>query len=396
MPETKYKRHTVRHAHHHGLLQADKINLVISGNDYFKRALDIINSSKQKLCLQTYIFTDDSTGKTVIGALQNAIARGVKVQVLVDAFGSFAMSNEAVHTMENSGIEFRKFSPLFVNHRIRFGRRLHHKILIADEREALIGGINIEDKYHIHKEHNTPWLDYAVYITGPVCQYIDYICENTWKGKFYGARMHRHVNHNHHENGKGIMVRIRQNDWVQKKEGISRSLRSSLFHAHESITIIGSYFLPGTRIRRLLKRASGKGVKIKLVLQGTSDVTLVQKASTWWYAWLLRNNIEIYEWNKTVLHGKMVLVDDKWASVGSYNINHLSDYGSIETNVDVHDHAFCNTVKEEMQRVMDSSHRVTTSEYHHKMNPLQQFSCWISFHLVRFLFGLQFALLAKE
>lgn len=395
MPETKHKRHTIRHAHHHGLLQATRIELVRSGDDYFIRALDIINGSKQKLYLQTYIFTDDSTGKTVIEALQNAVKRGVKIQVLVDAFGSFAMHKEAIQAMEKSGIEFRKFSPLFVNHGIRFGRRLHHKILIADENEALIGGINIEDKYHIKKSENTPWLDYAVYITGPVCHYIDYICENTWKGKFYGAKMRKHYNHNY-ENGKGITVRIRQNDWVQKKEGISRSLRSSLLHAHESITIIGSYFLPGTRIRKLLRQASKRGVKIKLVLQGTSDVTLVQKASTWWYAWLLRNKIEIYEWNKTVLHGKMILIDNKWASVGSYNINHLSDYASIETNVDVYNHEFCNIVKEEMQRVMDLSQHVTTSEYHHKMNPLQQFSCWASFHIVRFLFGLQFILLAKE
>jgi cardiolipin synthase len=132
------------------------------------------------------------------------------------------------------------------------------------------------------------------------------------------------------------------------------------------------------------------------VLQGASDVTLVKKASTWWYAWLLRNNIEIYEWDKTVLHGKMTLVDDKWATLGSYNVNHLSDYASIETNVEVNDLAFCNNVKEEMERVLSLSTHITSSDYHHKMGIFQQISCWFSFHLIRLLFGLQVALLSKE
>lgn len=382
--------------YNHTLLNAETLELVRSGNDYFTRAMDIIQRCKYKLHLQIYIFTDDSTGKDVIKALQEAVARGVKVYVIVDAFGSNALSRDAIHTMEKSGIEFRKFSPLLVNHRIRFGRRLHHKILVSDEHEALIGGINIEDKYHLKKEENTPWLDYAVHIKGPICEYINYLCENTWKGKFYGAKMNHQRNHNHDEHKKGIAVRIRQNDWVQKKEGISRSLRAALKNSHESVTIIGSYFLPGRRIRKLLRTASARGVKIKLILQGVSDVSLVRKASVWWYAWLLRNKIEIYEWGQTVLHGKIMLVDNSWASVGSYNINHLSDYDSIETNVDTRDPVFCNTVKEEMDRVMRSSHKVTSPEYHQKMKPLTQFSCWLSFHTVRILFGIQSLLLSKE
>lgn len=381
--------------HYHHLLDAEKLELVRSGNDYFTRALDIIQRCKHKLHLQIYIFTDDSTGKAVIKALQDAVARGVKVYVVVDAFGSNALSRDAIRTMEKSGIDFRKFSPLFVNHRIRFGRRLHHKILVSDEHEALLGGINIEDKYHLKKEHNTPWLDYAVYIKGPICEYINYLCENTWKGKFYGARMDHH-SHRHNEHKKGIAVRIRQNDWVQKKEGISRSLRTALKNANQSVSIIGSYFLPGRRIRKQLRTASARGVKIKLILQGVSDVSLARKASVWWYAWLLRNKIEIYEWNQTVLHGKIMLVDDNWASVGSYNINHLSDYDSIETNVDTRDTVFCSKVKEEMERVMKLSHYVTSSEYHQKMKPLQQFSCWLAFHTVRILFGIQSLLLSKE
>jgi cardiolipin synthase len=380
--------------HRRGLPEAEKVILVKSGSDYFDRVLDIINRSKLKLHLQTYIFLDDSTGKMVIAALQNAVERGVKVTVLIDAFGSHSLKKEAIDVMQKSNIQFRTFSPLFVNHRMRFGRRLHHKILVADEKEALIGGINIEDKYRLKKDNHTPWLDYAVYLSGPVCEYVDSLCEATWKGRFY--RKWRKHHHHNHEHKKGIAVWIRQNDWMRKKDGISRSLRYALKHSHESINIIGSYFLPGRRVRKLLKVATERNVKIRLILQGASDVNLVKNASSWWYAWLLRNNIEIYEWSKTVLHGKLMLVDKNWASIGSYNINHLSDYASIDANVEVHDKTFCSTVHDEVERIINASERVSVSEYRHKVKLFGQFMSWISFHIVRVLFWLQFLLLSKE
>jgi len=394
MPE----KHTQKHshtAHYISASEAQAISLVKSGTDYFTRALDIINRSKEKLHLQAYIFIDDSTGKQIIEALKKAVERGVKVFVLVDAFGSFAMSNEAIRNIKKSNINFRTFSPLFVSHRIRFGRRLHHKILVADECEALVGGINIEEKYHIKKNNNTPWLDYAVYIKGHTCTYLDYICEGLWKGRFY-RRWKKHPHLKTEGQQSKVRLWIRRNDWARKKDGISRSVRSALKHSDSSITIIGSYFLPGRRMRKLLKKAAERKVKIKLILQGTSDVSLVKKASDWWYTWLLRNNIEVYEWTETVLHGKLMLIDKHWVSIGSYNINHLSDYASIETNIEIHNPEFCHTVHEEMERVMKASKHITSSENRLKMKPLEQFSCWLSFHTVRILFWIQFLLLSKE
>lgn len=397
MPGKHNKNHHKNHFHNgHNILQADTLELSVSGEDFFSRSLGIIERSKKRIYLQTYIFIDDETGHIIIDALQKAVQRGVEVLVLVDAFGSFAMSREAIDSMQKNGIKFRKFSPLFVHHRLTLGRRLHHKILLGDENEALIGGINIEDKYRLPGD-KMPWLDYAIYLTGPVCQYVSYICEHTWRGKFYRARMtNNHNNHNGTHEKKGIPVKIRQNDWLLRKEGVSRSYRTALKHANSSIIILGSYFLPGRRIRNLLREASARNVKVTLILQGASDVILAKKASVWLYAWLMRNGFEIYEWDRTILHGKITYIDGNWVTIGSYNINHLSDYASIETNVDVQNPAFCAVVKNEIDRVIKNSTRVTYSEYHHKMNPLQQFSCWVSFHIVRLLFKLQFALLSKE
>ncbi|NNM94580.1 MAG: hypothetical protein HKL88_03845 [Bacteroidia bacterium] len=381
------------------MLQADKLELVFSGEDYFSRTLDIIGRSTRQIRLNTYIFTDDATGAMVIKALKDAVARGVNVYVLVDAFGSMSLGSHAIKQIEEAGINFRKFSPLFVNHHLRFGRRLHHKILAGDDKEALIGGINIEDKYRVQGD-KTPWLDYAVYVSGPVCHYITYLCGHFWEGKI--LRIRPRIRQSYYRKPPisgstgGIDVKILQNDWLYKREDISRKYRHVVMQAQSSIVILGSYFLPGRRIRNLLRKAAARNVRVQLILQGASDVALVQKATTWLYGWMLRNNFEIYEWEKTILHGKMTCIDNNWATVGSYNVNHLSDYGSIETNVASHNPDFCASVKKELQRVMDHSVRITYPQYHQRMNPFQQFTCWMSFHIMRILFKLQIALLSRE
>ncbi len=377
--------------------RASRVELVKSGNDFFQRAEQIIGNSKHKIHLQTYIFSDDSTGMHTIKLLSAAVKRGVKVCLLIDAFGSHELKDETIKLIEKSGIHFRRYSPLLSGLKLHFGRRLHHKILIADEKVALIGGINIDDKYHLEGK-DSPWLDYAVYVTGNICDEISKMCERLWSRKGYLRRRKKISKSliNSENTVSDIVVKLQQNDWLYGKKGISRSINNSIRHAKSSVTLVGSYFLPGNRMRRSLKNASKRNVKVKIILAGLSDVKVVKYATAYWYAWLLRNNIELYEWNKTILHGKMIQVDDDWVSIGSYNINHLSHYGSIETNLDVKDKTFGNSVKSELESVMSQCKILTHDENKKRANPVQMFLWWSSFQTVRFLFWLQFAILSKE
>lgn len=375
---------------------ADEVILVNSGDDFFQKAVALIKKSTQTLHFQTYIFTYDSTGKIIINELIDAAKRGVTVYLLVDAFGSNELGPVAIRQLTENGIQFRKFSPLFSHYRIRFGRRLHHKIILADEKEALIGGINVEDKYRVEGPE-TPWLDFAVLVTGEVCKDIWIICQSLWLGKGFGRNrkkmldgIGRTVSH------KNIPVKISENDWLRRKDKISKGLRGAIKHSHVSITIVASYFLPGTQLRKLIKKAADRGVFVTIILPGISDVQLAKKATKYLYAWMLRNNIAIYEWNKTILHGKINLVDDKWASIGSYNINHLSRYSSIETNIEVFDAHFCHVVKQQLDDIKAQCHQVTVSEYNERMNIWQKFICWCAFYFTRFLFLLEFAVLSNE
>jgi cardiolipin synthase len=118
---------------------------------------------------------------------------------------------------------------------------------------------------------------------------------------------------------------------------------------------VGSYFLPGRRMNTALKKAAKNKVKIKLILAGISDVTLSRRATHHIYAALLDNNIELYEWDKTVLHGKAAVVDGNWTTIGSFNLNNLSSYGSLEMNVEIKSTAFASSYLEHLNEVIAMS-----------------------------------------
>lgn|SRR6185312_10169550 len=373
---------------------ASSAELVKSGSDFFNRAYELIRASKRSIHLQTYIFADDSTGIETIKYLSDAVKRGVEVYLLVDAFGSHELSTHTIKAIKDGGINFRTYSPLISGYHLRFGRRLHHKILVCDEEQAIIGGINIDNNYHLEGRF-TPWLDYAIYVTGPVCEEITIMCKRLWTGKGYFRRKKIDTSVNHITN-HFIPIKLDQNDWLYRKKGVSRGLNNAVRHAHSSVTIMASYFIPGRKMRKSLKSAAKRNVKIKIILPGISDVKLVQNAIAYWYAWLLRNNIELYEWNKTILHGKLMVVDNNWVSIGSYNINHLSHFSSIETNLEVKEETFCNTVKTELESVISNCAIITTDYNRKRLSAFEKFIYWSSFQTVRFLFSLQFAILSKE
>jgi cardiolipin synthase len=376
---------------------ASHVELVKSGSHFFEKANHIIHNSKKTIHLQTYIFADDSTGLETIRHLAAAVKRGVDVYLLVDAFGSHELKKHTINTIKESGITFRAYSPLIAGYKIKFGRRLHHKILLSDEKEALIGGINFDNNYHLTGK-DSPWLDFAVFVTGDICHEISKMCHRLWSSKGY-FRIRKRMVVVHKDSQKDlhhIHVKLDQNDWLYGKRGISRSLNYSIRHAHSSVTIMASYFLPGMKMRMSLRSASKRKVKVKIILPGISDIKLVQFAMEYWYAWLLRNNIELYEWDKTVLHGKLMEVDNDWVSIGSYNINHLSHFSSIETNLEVKDVNFSKKVKLELAEVMEQCTKITTTDYNKRRNKFHKFLYWSSFQIVRFLFSLQFAILSKE
>ena len=115
-----------------------------------------------------------------------------------------------------------------------------------------------------------------------------------------------------------------------------------------------SYFLPGIVLRRQLSKAVKRGVEVKVILAGPSDVMIVKQAERYLYQWMLRNKIRIFEYQPTVLHSKMAVADDHWVTIGSFNVNNISAYASVELNVDVRNRKFATNLQQVMNGIIEN------------------------------------------
>jgi cardiolipin synthase A/B len=159
--------------------------------------------------------------------------------------------------------------------------------------------------------------------------------------------------------------------------------------ATSQVTIMSSYFIPGYLFRKQLANASKRGVAITLILAGSSDVKVAKHAERYIYRFLLRNKIRIFEYQPSVLHAKLATYDRKWATIGSYNVNNISAFASIELNVDLMDEEFASNMETQLQRIMkEDCIEVTDEMYRTQFNIFSQFLQWCSYNFVKFLFYL--------
>lgn len=364
-------------------LEAENIQLINSGSDYFETLEQLIKESTKTIHLQTYIFEGDLTGKKIIAALIAAAKRGVNVYLLPDAFGSFPFPSDLKKEMQQAGIHFRLYSPFFSTESILPWRRLHHKLVVGDATKALIGGINIADKYNSINQ-STAWLDYAVLIQGEVCATLSRFCEQVYERKKITG-LDQDIYSEVKSESKNL-IRFRRNDFIKQKNEIHKSYLEAIKNAKTSVTIVASYFLPGANLRRILKEASLRGVRIKIIMAGKSDSYSVKLAEIYLYDFYFKNNIELYEWNESVLHGKVMLIDNNWATIGSYNLNFLSHYISIELNVDIIAPDFIKQLSNHFSHIThDYSTTFKLSPSTYKQNIFRRFQLWLAYNFFRLM-----------
>ncbi|WP_268847102.1 phospholipase D-like domain-containing protein [Flavobacterium aestivum] len=352
----------------------ESLSLVHSGEDYFSRLEHIITDSKVEIHIQMYILDEDEIGNKIIAALKEAALRNVKIYIVLDAFGSFSFSSKTIEELREIGINIRFFSPMFSANSIYIGRRLHNKVIVSDAKTALIGGINIANKYK-GAEIELPWLDFAVELKGDLAALQNFSRAVYFKKE--RKKMPKVLI------PKGGYVAFLQNDWLKRKNEIAAAYIKSIQNAEKEIIIVGSYFLPGRKIVKALEIASKNKVQIKLILSGISDVSLVRRATCYLYAKLLRYNMELYEWNQSVLHGKAMVIDGKWTTIGSFNLNNLSSYASIELNVEIFSGKFSREFQSQLNNIISQSQKITPETLKLKDSLFSKLINWLSYRLSR-------------
>jgi cardiolipin synthase len=374
-----------------GYSYKNRIKLIRGGKEYYDLLLQLISNATESIHLQTYIFNNDETGLLIAEALKAAAKKKVNVFILADGYASQKLPQHFIESLKEAGVKFRFFSPVLKSKYFYFGRRLHHKIVVVDTKFAVVGGINIANHYN-DMPGATAWLDFAVYAEGEIAQQLCVLCWKTWKAFPVNMGI-TPCEEKQPEfeiiNEEKNLVRMRRNDWVRRKNEISAMYIEMFRHSKSHITILCSYFLPGRIIRRLLKHASRRGVKIKIITAGPTDVKVAKFAERWWYDWLLRNKIELYEYQPKILHAKVAACDGEWVTIGSYNINNISAYASIELNLEVRNSHFAAGLEKILQEIIDRDCIKITEETHlQSKNIVKQFVRWCSYQFIRAVFYL--------
>jgi cardiolipin synthase len=380
----------------HQYRSGHSVELLRSGKSYFTACEEAIENAEHFIHFQTYIVDDDETGRRFVNALKKAAERGVRVYFLLDAYGGKSFPVQLVKEIEQSGVLFRRFSPGLISKDYQLSLRLHHKVLLIDGEHAIIGGMNVANRYH-GLGGTREWLDFAVSVKGPECVHVLFIVKKLWNKAFLkkGERSHETI-HNPVIHEENIRVKVLQNNWYRNKIEILKSYRSALKHANVRMIIMASYFLPGRNERKLLRNASRRGVDITIVLSAESDAPMVKRATNFLYRFILRNNIKIYEYLPSNLHAKVATVDGKWSTIGSYNLNHLSDYGSIEMNVNILDENFTSAFEQLLVKLINKDCReVTFDNYMHRKIWLNRLIDWSSYQMIRSILRIMFLLTSK-
>jgi cardiolipin synthase len=335
----------------------NRIELLENGEQFFPRVFDAIRQAKREAIIETFILFEDKVGLQLHAAMREAAQRGVKVDLMIDGFGSPDLSREFIEGLTSVGVKVRVFDPgsRFMGQRLNVFRRMHRKIVVVDGERAFVGGINYSAD-HLMDFGPKAKQDYAVELAGPIVAEIHQFVLRAIALGGKGAGWFRRrlklappLKHSHAGEADAMFV---TRDNRRHTNDIERQYRAAIRSARERIVIANAYFFPGYRLIKELRRAARRGVDVRLILQGEPDMPIVKTAASMLYHHLLHAGVRIYEYCERPLHGKVALMDDKWSTVGSSNLDPLSLSLNLESNVIVRDKAFNGVLWERMDHLM--------------------------------------------
>ena len=393
----------------------DQLQLLQGGEALFPALIRAFDAASRWIQLETYIFDLHGAGTQVAEALLRAGRRGVSVQVLVDAIGSEPLPEPWQQKFADAGVEWLRYSPLTG----RLGllapecwRRLHRKLCVVDRQVVFCGGINILDDFYDpnHGQLQAPRLDFAVAVRGPLAAEATEAMALLWwrvqagysarqrhlgtawerfRVAGYGARTEA-VSLDYPPSGLAPLpggpgprrAALVLRDNLRNRSSIERAYLKAIGQAREEIIIANAYFLPGGKLRRALIRAARRGVRVSLLLQGKYEYFMPYHAARPVYGALLAAGVEIHEYSASFLHAKVAVIDGRWATVGSSNLDPLSLLLAREANVVVQDRAFAHDLRARLQEAMRHGTRMDPAVY--SQRPLgQRLRGWLAYALMR-------------
>jgi cardiolipin synthase len=324
------------------LTSGNAVRLLRNGAQAFPAWLDAIDAARDRISMEMYIFNDDRIGRRVADALCGAAKRGVAVRLLYDFIGCRHAPAEFFANMRRAGVHTVVYHPYRL-WRPRFWtlvRRNHRKTLVIDGQVAFVGGINVSEDWLPASEGGADWHDVALEIRGPAVGSIEHTFLRTWNWRAKRRiRLRRRTLHRPTPIGD-VSLAVIANGEVVDRFAIRRTALHAIRNSRERAWLVSPYFMPDVGFMHALARAAARGVDVRILVPVESDAVLVDWASRATYSRLLKAGIRIFQ-HSPMVHGKALVIDRFFTSIGSYNFDHRSLIYNLELVVNTLDGA-CN------------------------------------------------------
>jgi cardiolipin synthase len=351
----------------HKFSVATRVQLLWKGRDSFRIIFDAVGRAEKLICLQFYIFKNDETGTALSELLKQKSHEGVKVYILYDHFGSFGTPRSFWKEMRQAGIQVRASHPFRWTAPLNYVHRDHRKLIVIDSKKAFTGGLNIANEYsgfHLRRR-SRGWRDTGVIVEGPIVnELFDTFKKSwtTWGGEeiFFQAACEE-TRGGRPEDGIPALPIFAYSGVGRRR--MRNLLRFNVEHAQTSILLTTAYFTPSRRLIERLERAVKRGVKVRILVPGKSDVPAASYAGRAFFSRLLKAGIEIYTYLGEMLHAKTYLFDQCWSVIGSTNLDYQSLRYNDEGNVGILDVPFASQMTEVFEEDLKNSSRIDAASW---------------------------------
>lgn len=372
----------------------NEVALLRGGRALFPAMCEHIEQAQRSIWVALYIVCPHGQSTEVLQALTRAAQRGVRVTMVVDGVGCRDVPAAVWRTLTDAGVQLVVYKPLhWLWGLLDAGqwRRMHLKLCVIDDDLAFIGGINlIDDHYDLgHGWTENPRLDYAVSVRGPVVMPVLHTIRAMWARAKFGRDWRddliqwvqdRDKLHKLRHKWQTAMLRLSPQekqkligegdtdlpmrsafvlrDNLRQRRTIEQASLRAIVQAQTRIDIVTPYFYPRRAMRRALREAAARGVRVRLLLQGKLDYQIAGIAAQVLYSELQQQGVHIFEYQPAFLHAKVLCVDDEWATVGSSNLDPLSMVLNLEGNLIVRDRGFVQTLSDSLDADFAQSREV--------------------------------------
>lgn len=302
----------------------DVVTVFTEGDELYDDMLWHLRRAKRSVRLESYIFENDAIGGEFIEACCERARAGVKVQLHLDALGSLMLSlSDAPERLRESGVDLRWFNPARLFRLLKLNRRNHRKLLVVDETYAWLGGFNIHDESSRRYSGEQCWRDTHLRIVGPLSLVAAEYFDQLWRGR----RNWRAPA----DTDRGAFLVSNHN--LRQMHRFRRLLKHRMRNAEESVWLTTPYFMPDHATQQEMARAARRGVDVRLLVPFKTDRPVTQWAARASYAQLLNAGVRIHEYRPRLLHAKTAVIDGRWCTIGTANIDYRSFYVNYELNL---------------------------------------------------------------